>query len=136
MKKTALFLAAASLAALAVAAAGSDQRTLKGQFVWDQGPTGNLRAVFEPTGDGKWDVDFHFKFRGRAHVYSGTATGNLADGKLEGRVKNESRRRTFTFRGEFEDGTFRGTHAEVFGERQRSTGTLTLSEGAMGGVAQ
>lgn len=112
-----------------VGADAVERRTLKGKYVWDQGASGDLRAVFTATGPEEWEVDFHFRFRGRGHVYRGTAVGNLSDGKLEGRVRNENERRTFTFDGEFSsDGTFRGSHAEITGGRPQRTGTLTLSE--------
>ncbi|RMH18431.1 MAG: hypothetical protein D6696_13115 [Acidobacteria bacterium] len=130
MKKTALSLAlvAIVLSSLAFAAAGADaNRTLTGEYVWDQtGRGGALEAVFTPTGDGTWEVSFHFTFRGRPHTYSGTAEGSLDDGPLEGTVKNENRRRTFTFQGTVEGGLFRGTHAEIEDGRAYRTGTLTL----------
>ena len=111
-------------------ASAGGERTLKGRFEWNQGSKGDLEAVFTATGQDRWDIDFHFRFRGRSHTYTGTAKGSLADGELEGKVRNESRRRTFTFSGEFENGIFRGTHAEVYGSRQQRTGTLTLRHGS------
>ncbi len=126
MKKTALpFLALAFLLA-AFSNDASDQQTLTGTYVWNSGRPSSLKAIFTATGEDRWEVAFHFRFRGDAEVFSGTATGSLAGGTLEGKVKNGSQRRTFTFRGEFEDGTFRGKHAEIFGSRESSTGTLTL----------
>ena len=86
-----------------------DPRTLTGEFVWNQRDTsGDLEAVFTPSGEGEWDVSFHFSFRGRPHTYEGTAEGSLSQGALKGRVKNESGSRTFTFEGQFTDGEFRG----------------------------
>ena len=105
-----------------------DSRTLTGEFVWNEGSSGDLEAVFIPAGQGKWDVEFHFSFRGMPHVFSGAAEGSLSNGKLAGKVRNESKQRTFTFRRSFEDGTFSGTHAEIGGSRTEATGTLTLSE--------
>jgi len=109
----------------AVAVAGEEQ-TLTGEYRWKAGKEGALEAVFTPTGEGEWEVDFHFKFRGGKHVYSGTATGSLTEGALEGTVFNESKKRTFTFAGDFEDGKFSGKHAEITGGHEQSTGTLTL----------
>ena len=105
------------------------EQTLTGSYRWNNGHPDDLKAIFTATGEDRWDVAFHFRFRGSPEVFSGTARGSLSQGKLEGRVKNRNGRgsRTFTFRGEFEDGTFRGTHAEVFGRRESSTGTLTLA---------
>ena len=130
MKRTVLSFVALALLipVLGTVADTGDEQTLTGTYVWNSGRPSTLKAIFTTTGEDRWDVAFHFRFRGRPEVFSGTATGNLSDGKLEGRVKNRngSGPRTFTFRGEFENGTFRGKHAEVFGRRESSTGTLTL----------
>ncbi len=105
-----------------------EPRTLKGGFVWSQSSKGgDLEAVFTPTGEAAWDVAFHFEFRGK-HVYSGTAEGSLTAGELSGKVFNEEKNRAFTFRGRFENGTFRGTHAEIEDGQEEPTGTLTLGE--------
>ena len=115
------------VAATGLGHAEDEATTLEGAFVWENGnTTGDLEAVFTPTSDGQWDVSFHFEFRGRPHVYSGSASGNLSDGRLEGRVLNDNKKRTFTFEGSFTDGEFNGTHVEVGDKKSRSTGTLTL----------
>jgi hypothetical protein len=122
-------LASLLLLALATASAGEgDSRTLTGSYRWDQrGSSGDLQAVFTPTDKAdEWTVDFHFDFRGKPHTYSGTATGSLDSGGLRGRVRNENRGRTFTFRGTVQDGKFRGTHAEVKGGNTIETGSLDL----------
>lgn len=128
MRRVALsMIVLAALAGLAVAPVPADEpRTLEGGFVWSQGPTGDLKAVFKPTGEGQWDVDFHFNFRGEDHTYSGTAQGKLAEGSLSGSVQNENKKRTFKFQGEFKDGEFQGTHSEVKGDGSVDTGTLML----------
>ena len=122
----------AIVAVLAVAALGrasaaepgqDDRRTLNGNYYWTDGSTrGALKAVFTQTGEQTWDVEFRFRFRDRPHTYTGVAEGSLGDGELSGTVKNESKRRTFTFRGEFENGRFEGDHFEG----RHRTGTLTL----------
>lgn len=102
--------------------------TLKGEYWWSQrDSSGDLEAVFTPSGDGKWDVDFHFTFRGKDHTYSGTAEGRIGEGELSGEVKNESKERTFVFSGTFDGGEFKGTHAEIRGEGRTETGMLTLT---------
>lgn len=129
MKRSLLMLvvAAALLTTFAATAQDAATTTLNGEFIWNRGPTGPLEAVFTPTGDGTYEVSFHFEFRGEPHTYSGTANGSLTDGTLEGTVKNENRKRTFTFTGAFgEDGSYKGTHAEVREEEKIDTGTLTL----------
>ena len=113
--------------AMVAVQAGDESTTLNGSFVWEHGNSaGDLEAVFLPTGEDSWDVSFHFTFRNKPHTYSGSATGSLTAGALSGTVLNESKKRTFTFEGAFEDGVFNGTHVEVSAERAMSTGTLTL----------
>ena len=107
--------------------AAEDSTTLSGTYVWENGnSTGDLEAVFTPTGEGTWDVAFHFTFRKKPHTYTGTAKGALDGGTLSGTVLNENKRRTFTFEGAFEEGVFNGTHAEMRGESKQDTGTLML----------
>ncbi len=130
MVQTARILAIAALLLLtAGGAVGAEEQqlTFKGEFVWsarDKG--GELEAVFTPIGEGVWNVDFHFSFRGKTHIYSGTAAGSLTEGILRGKVKNESKKRTFKFGGSFEDGVFTGTHMEIDGNDEQDTGTITL----------
>lgn len=130
MKRMAMSLAIA-LVLLSAQGVGAteDTETLTGEYVWSSGGnSGGLEAVFTPTGEGTWDVAFHFSFRRQAHVYTGTALGSLNDGELKGKVLNENKRRTFTFRGTVEDGEFRGSHAEIANGRERKTGSLTLKK--------
>jgi hypothetical protein len=133
MRRTS-WLTLAALIVLAFCAGDSqagESRRLKGGFAWNQrDKTGDLEAVFTPTGDKKWDVAFHFTFRDEKHVYSGTAEGGLAEGELKGTVLNEQKSRTFMFKGAFADGGFQGTHAEIEDGQDHPTGTLTLRESA------
>ena len=126
MKRSAVVLAL--LLGLTFAHGAPEMQTLTGEYHWSgRNASGDLEAVFTSTGDQTWDVSFHFKFRGRPHTYSGTAEGSLSQGELKGTVKNENKGRTFVFSGTVKDGKFRGTHAETEGDREQSTGTLTLS---------
>ena len=104
------------------------ERTLVGNFMSGfQDRVKPLRAVFTPNEEDEWTVVFYFEFNGADHEYTGTARGSLDEGELSGVVENEGGRRTFTFRGEFNDrGVFSGRHAEVRGSRSSDTGTLTL----------
>ncbi len=130
MKKTILpgLVALVLGGSLAVAlAAGEGARTVQGEFTWNQrSAKGDLEAVFTPTGDGTWDVAFHFTFRDKAHVYSGIAQGLLSGGELKGTVQNENGDRKFLFQGLVENGQFRGSHSEVEGGDAVETGSLTL----------
>lgn len=121
------------LAALALPAAGQPAAetksplTLTGNFMSGfQDRVKPLRAEFTPADGNEWNVVFHFRFNGAEHQYVGTATGDLEQGELSGVVKNEGGRRTFSFRGEFDKGVFKGKHAELTGGNQRETGTLML----------
>ncbi len=129
MKRLALLctlLALTALTADGFAAKGGDQ-TLKGEYYWvGDRSHGDLRAVFTESGQNQWQVAFYFEFSDGPHTYEGTATGNLSDGTLQGEVKNENQRRTFTFEGSFENGIFKGTHAEIRRGRASHMGTLTL----------
>ena len=131
MKRVALFAVVAILvtSGLAGTVVAEDTKTLTGSFVWtNDDQTGDLEARFTPDGDGRWKVDFHFTWQGEPHVYSGMAEGSLSEGKLSGKVVNESKEATFTFEGSFENGAFSGTHAHIDKDsgKPQPTGTLTL----------
>lgn len=130
MKRVALWIAASILigAASTAPALAAEATTLTGSYIWNaQGTESDLEAVFTPTGDNQWTVDFHFKFKRTSHVYSGTAEGSLTDGELSGTVQNDIKRRTFTFEGTVSEGVFRGTHAEIEDGQAFDTGTMTFS---------
>ena len=104
-----------------------EPKKMSGEYLWTQGGSdGPLDVIFTPTGDGEWDVAFHFTFRGKEHTYEGTASGSLSEGDLSGTVQNESKKRTFTFAGSFADGVFSGTHAETTAGREAETGTISF----------
>ena len=122
-----LAVGAALVMSLGLVTGAEQKRTLKGTFEWtDSQKSGELEAVFTPTGEGKWDVAFHFEFRGEPHTYTGTAEGTLQDGALKGRVLSDQRKRTYVFTGTFTDGEFHGTHAEIGDDGEHPTVTLTL----------
>lgn len=114
------------LAVAAPLASAEETQKFAGHYRWDaQDLSGNLEAVFTPTGESTWDVAFHFNFQG-PHTFVGTAQGSLGTGKLEGTVVNERETRTFKFRGTVKKGKFRGVHFETSGGGQRKTGTLSM----------
>lgn len=105
---------------------------LNGSFKWvrsDGETEGDLKAILTPTGEGTWDVAFHFDWDDGPHVYEGTAKGSLTGG-LEGEVQTDNKERpgTFKFMGEFADGTFSGKHGSVRDDGFSEMGTLTLSK--------
>lgn len=110
-----------------LSAAPESSQTFNGTYLWEQpGEMGTLEATFKPTGEGSWEVSFHFVFNGSPHTYVGTAQGSLVDGALEGQVLSDGRKRTFIFKGAFKAGKFTGTHAEKTRGSEERTGTLTL----------
>jgi hypothetical protein len=120
------FLAVTLLIAVPTGMADDGKQTLKGSYEWTGGKSGELTAYFFPTDEtDKWTVEFRFDFHG-PHLYTGTATGSLKHGDLSGEVVSDQRRRTFVFRGAFEDGAFTGTHAETTRGGETATGTMTL----------
>ena len=130
MKRFALFAGSLLilLAFVAAVSAGDPAKTMTGEYQWTQGnKTDDLKAVFTARGEGAWDVKFYFDFRNKAHVYTGSAEGSLTNGRLKGEVKNENKRRTFSFEGTVKDGAFHGNHAELDDGDSYSTGTLNLS---------
>jgi hypothetical protein len=134
MKIKITLTALATLAALLVAVPSllaTNTQTLQGEFVWersDKSISGDLEAVFEPTGDATWNVSFHFTFDEKDHVYSGTAEGSLTEGELLGHVMTDGEEPSpFEFKGTFADGSFTGTHMGFRDGEAEPTGTMTLS---------
>ena len=132
MRKTALLLLALLTLLAVPSLMAAESQTLEGEFVWersDKNYSGPLKAIFEPTEEeGTWNVAFHFTFEEKAHVYSGTAKGNLKDGELSGEVMtDDDEPAPFLFEGQFDNGKFKGTHAGIRDGEKRPTGTLSLS---------
>ena len=99
---------------------------LEGEYVWNhEDYVGPLSATLEPTDDG-YAVALTFEFRTKTYTYSGHAHGDLT-GELKGQVQPPKRGRTFEFVGRFEDGVFRGRHAEITDGSRYETGTMTLT---------
>ena len=127
MRAASFVLAAVLILSIAPAAVAEGVQTLTGEFVWShRNNSGDLEAIFTETEEGRWEVEFHFTFRGKPHVFSGTAEGSLHDGELKGTVNSENKARTFTFSGTVKDGQFEGTHAEMEDGTAHRTGTLSL----------
>ncbi len=126
--KIALWTLAVALLLPVSMVAMDGETTLNGEYKWNRmDDAAPLEAIFTPAGDDVWNVSFHFEFRGEKHVYTGQANGNLKAGSLSGEVQNEDKKRTWTFEGAFDEGTFKGTHQEHRGEETFDTGTLWLA---------
>lgn len=109
----------------------ADSQTLNGEFIWERDEeniVGDLKAVFEPTGENTWNVAFYFHFNDDDHIYTGTAKGNLTDGELEGEVmSDDDEPHPYSFTGTFAaDGSFSGIHHYAGGDEPARTGTITL----------
>ena len=136
MKRSYLLLGLCLFSTLPVAGFALDQEdvTLNGSFVWardDGDRTGDLRAVFTPSKEHDWSVAFHFIWEDEDHVYLGTANGNLESGSLSGTAQSdgEERKLSFRFQGEFENGTFSGSHGWINKDGSlEHGGTLTLAK--------
>ena len=134
MKTSIRLMALVAIVALAAMPSfAADDVTMEGQFVWereDGSHDGGLKAIFTPTGDGTWDVAFHFDWEDGPHVYTGSCSGDM-DGELTGDVVSDGEREmNFKFMGAFEDGTYTGTHGFVDKDGEiKHAGTLTLSKG-------
>ena len=129
MKRTASIVGALALVLFLSggSAAAEDTATFTGSFVWNnEKQTGDFEAVFTATGEGIWDVVFHFIWEDEPRVFAGTAEGSLTTGELKGEVLNATKEYTFTFAGAFEGDTFSGTHAVLRDGEEKDTGTLTL----------
>jgi len=129
-KTVTAILAISTLLLIVTPLFAGESQTLKGDFIWersDENVTGELKAVFEPTGESAWNVSFYFSFEEKEHVYSGTAEGSLTDGELKGRVMSDGEKpQPFGFEGTFAEGSFQGTHMGFRKGEGTRTGTLTL----------
>ena len=121
-------------ASLAMAAETKEKGyTVEGKFNWDykkeKDKFHDIKAVFTKTDKADvYDVSFYFNWWKKDHVYTGQATGSLKDGMLKGTVKNDDKKRTFTFEGKCAKGVFKGTHKELKGKHTIDTGTITFSQ--------
>lgn len=117
---------------LALPAGATRERAFTGVYsTTGEGETGPIRAVFSPDGerdDGTplWSVVFVVTFDSQEYTFSGAAAGGIESGKLSGWVVDQAGNRSFNFRGEYEDGTYRASHAELVDFEERPTGTMTL----------
>jgi len=105
MKRTAWIVGVVALVLtlFAGSAAAAGTATLNGSFVWNnEDQTGDVEAIFTETGEGTWDVAFHFMWEGEPKVFAGTAQGSLSAGELRGEVLNQTKEHTFTFTGSFD----------------------------------
>jgi hypothetical protein len=130
MKRIALAFVLVALVAVVTAGVSYAEgtETLTGAFVWNnEDQTGDLEAIFTNTGEGMWDVAFHFIWEDEPHIWAGTAEGSLTEGELKGSVTTDGEREsTFTFEGMFEGGKFSGTHGSMRDGEMNDTGTITL----------
>ncbi len=99
---------------------------LAGSYILPDGQWEKIEATFTANGSDSWTVEFRFEFQGRGEIWTGSATGSLVDGPLEGFVEVEDMGRSFVFRGEVREGILEATHAEIEYGGETPTGTMTL----------
>ena len=102
----------------------------EGSYTWGTEAEGALEVVFTPNGKDSWNVDFAFDYVGNRRTWTGTARGNLKNGSLEGRVDSDNPELGYILRGEFRDGIFEGTHAELIDGSEKPSGTVRLKQRA------
>lgn len=107
---------------------------MEGEFAWirrNKETKAPLKAVFTSDGKKKWKVIFNFKWGKKAKIYTGTAEGELVDGKLTGKILNDNKKRTFSFVADMKSGKLTGEHWEISKrrgkEKKTRTGTFTMS---------
>ena len=108
--------------------AAANAVTMSGTFVWNgkKGKKHELKAVFTPAGQNKWTVAFTAKWGKGYPKYTGTAEGDLRNGKVTGEAQNAKKKRKWTFTGAGKDGTLTCSHAEIKGKNQKQSGSFTI----------
>lgn len=113
------------------AADSTDPTTLTGQFIWNkqQDKPRELKAVFTPDGPQKWKAVYTFLnpvAKDQPVTYTGTVTGDLQNGQINGTSIAEGGKRTFELQGTAEKGVLTFTHSETTNHRVTPTGTGVL----------
>jgi hypothetical protein len=109
--------------------------TMTGTFVWEKkkGQNHDIKAVFTPNGDKKWNVVYTFEWamgknKGGEQSWKGTAEGDLLNGDIKGEGLHPNGQRKFTFTGTAKDGKIDATHMEITGGKNEATGSITLKK--------
>lgn len=120
-------LAVAATPAATPASAGAKGVRLTGSFSWTGRPAKqDLRAVLTPDGTNGWKAVYEFTWDKRKHNYTGTVTGHLDNGEVQGEANADDARRSFSFKGQAKNGVITFDHFETTGGASRATGTGTL----------
>lgn len=114
-----------SLALIFGVAGAGDTQNFSGSYDWSSGGSDTLSAEFTPDGENQWKVRFQFRWSDKDHTWRGTATGSLEEGtSVTGTANYNSR--NWVFEGTITDGVMSGTHTEIRGEENYSTGTFEI----------
>ncbi len=139
-----LLLAAASLrgSTTPLGAAPPAAHAYHGYYFWtEQGVGDDIDAIFTPTGEDTWTVDFHFTFQDHPQTFSGDAVGKLVSTdaarptddsapSLQGTVYTSAHDRTYAFRGLIDaSGQFSGSTYRIEDFEEEEIGTLVLNPG-------
>ena len=118
---------AAHAAGTALASAPTGSVVMAGSFQWSgrANKRSDLQAVFAPAGSNSWSATYTFDWDGKPTVFTGTASGDLANGKVTGTAQSGSRTWRFEARGTA--GHLRGRHFETTNPKQEQpTGEFEL----------
>ena len=122
-----------------VSAEDESQVVFRGDYMWNvDGHRNELEAVFTPTGDGLWKVEFHFKYARREGIYEGNAQGSLESGDIYGEVKDGAGVVRYRFEAKVQGDRMKGKHFNIWSGRKKETGTLDLGRvnGASAGSSE
>ncbi|MCZ7646080.1 MAG: hypothetical protein M5U26_12465 [Planctomycetota bacterium] len=104
--------------------------TCKGTFSWsnEKNQKHDIKGVFTPNGDKKWNVVWTFTWKGGAQTWKGTAEGDLTNGEVKGEGLHPNGKRTFSFVGAAKDGNMEIKHTETTGGRPKDTGVMVIKK--------
>ena len=120
-------LLALAILGLAAGAPGDPVEVFRGEYVWKvDGHQNEVEAVFTPTGEAAWDVEFRFAYARRRETYQGIARGSLREGPVHGEVKDNGGVLRYGFELEVEGDRLEGQHFDIWSGRKKLNGTLRL----------
>lgn len=131
MRRITLLLAGILIAGMALA---GEALTFKGRFTWNSRKEKDqtLTAAVQPQADGTLLITYTAIWNGKPHVYVGTLTGNLQNGKISGAAVTKGGKRNWVLRGKAEKGVITCAHYEIKGSGEKTrevhTGIVTLRQ--------
>lgn len=106
--------------------AKTEIEVFRGEYVWAfDGYRNEVEAIFTPTDDDRWAVEFHFTYGQWPELFTGEAHGSLHSGRIRGDV-GEHGKASHRFVAQVDGDQLEGTHYELGSLRAKKTGTLRL----------